>query len=593
MRTFSVVLIAFMVLCLGSSQALSQDQMRVTAKISDADQAFLALTEAEFADRQDFGFSARNSKGWRGAIPDHSEAGFAKREKAYRVYLDRFQAISRDKLSAENQIHAQVYEHQLQSIWAEYRFKDYQKPVNSDTAFWSELSSGLQRPINNEADLKAYISWLESVPNFLSQMQTHMEHGLNRGFAPPAVSMSGRDKALVALITAKGQSSAYFGPVKPYLVKLSAANASQLEASMIKLINEKIIPAHQTLLRFYNDDYLAKAPKSLAAYNYPNGEAYYQSKIYEFTTLDLKAHAIHQIGLSEVKSIRAEMEETKKKAGFEGDLSAFLQFLRHDPQFYPKTPKDLLYKAAHVSKLVDAKLGQYFGLLPRARFAIVPVPDDIAPYYTAGRGGPVTYWVNTYNLPSRPLYSLPALTLHESAPGHSFQMSLSQENAVLPAFRAQTYISAYGEGWALYTERLGVEMGIYEDSYEHFGMLSYQMWRAARLVVDTGIHTKGWTRDQAIAFMKENTALSDHEINTEIDRYITWPGQALSYYLGQLEIMKLRQESEQKLGKAFDIKAFHDLILKQGSVTLVVLRDAVRVWQQSVLDGAGQNLKNP
>jgi uncharacterized protein (DUF885 family) len=246
-----------------------------------------------------------------------------------------------------------------------------------------------------------------------------------------------------------------------------------------------------------------------------------------------------------------------------------------------------------VSKRVDGKLSQYFGLLPRARFAIVPVPDDIAPYYTAGRGGPSTYWVNTYNLPSRPLYSLPALTLHESAPGHSFQMSLSAENSVLPPFRAQTYISAYGEGWALYTERLGVEMGIYEDAYEHFGMLSYQMWRAARLVVDTGIHTKGWTREQAIGFMKDNTALSDHEINTEIDRYITWPGQALSYYIGQLEIVRLRKESMQKLGKAFDLKAFHDLILKQGSVPLGVLRDSVSDWQNQVLDSAGKNLQNP
>jgi uncharacterized protein (DUF885 family) len=405
--------------------------------------------------------------------------------------------------------------------------------------------------------------------------------------------MQGRDKALVALTLAMGKDSAYFAPLRSYLENLPANEAAVLEAQFVKIINTKIIPAHQELLSFYQGHYLQKAPKSLAALSYPDGKAYYLSKIYEFTTLDLSADAIHQIGLDEVKSIRAEMEETKKKAGFKGDLSAFLQFLRTDPQFYPQTPKDLLYKAAHVSKRVDGKLSQYFGLLPRARFAIVPVPDDIAPYYTAGRGGPSTYWVNTYNLPSRPLYSLPALTLHESAPGHSFQMSLSAENSVLPPFRAQTYISAYGEGWALYTERLGVEMGIYEDAYEHFGMLSYQMWRAARLVVDTGIHTKGWTREQAIGFMKDNTALSDHEIHTEIDRYITWPGQALSYYIGQLEIVRLRKESMQKLGKAFDLKAFHDLILKQGSVPLGVLRDSVSDWQNQVLDSAGKNLQNP
>ena len=593
MRISMGVILSFILLSFAPLTVSAQNHQLQVSELLSADQDFLLLTEEEFAYRQEFGFSSRSSKGWRGAIPDPSEAGFKGREKAYRSYLDRFHAIRLETLSPENQVHAKVYAHQLQSIWAELYFKDYQKPVNSDTAFWSELSSGLQRPIQNETELSAYLAWLESVPTFLSQMRGHMDQGLRRGFAPPFISMQGRDKALVALTLAMGKDSAYFAPLRSYLENLPANEAAVLEAQFVKIINTKIIPAHQELLSFYQGHYLQKAPKSLAALSYPDGKAYYLSKIYEFTTLDLSADAIHQIGLDEVKSIRAEMEETKKKAGFKGDLSAFLQFLRTDPQFYPQTPKDLLYKAAHVSKRVDGKLSQYFGLLPRARFAIVPVPDDIAPYYTAGRGGPSTYWVNTYNLPSRPLYSLPALTLHESAPGHSFQMSLSAENSVLPPFRAQTYISAYGEGWALYTERLGVEMGIYEDAYEHFGMLSYQMWRAARLVVDTGIHTKGWTREQAIGFMKDNTALSDHEIHTEIDRYITWPGQALSYYIGQLEIVRLRKESMQKLGKAFDLKAFHDLILKQGSVPLGVLRDSVSDWQNQVLDSAGKNLQNP
>jgi uncharacterized protein (DUF885 family) len=268
--------------------------------------------------------------------------------------------------------------------------------------------------------------------------------------------------------------------------------------------------------------------------------------------------------------IRAEMQQTMVQAGFKGDLPAFLLFLRSDPQFYAKTADELLKSAAWIAKKFDGKADQYFGYLPRRRFAITPVPMDQAPYYTSARGGPGVYLVNTYNLPARALYSLPALTLHESAPGHAFQMPVALEQKGVPPFR-RAYISAYGEGWALYSERLGTEMGIYETPYETFGMLSYQAWRAARLVVDTGIHAKGWTREQAQAYLHDNTALSSHEIETEVDRYISWPGQALSYYLGQMAIMNARKKAEAALGKKFDIRAFHDTVLQMGAVPLPVL----------------------
>jgi uncharacterized protein (DUF885 family) len=310
---------------------------------------------------------------------------------------------------------------------------------------------------------------------------------------------------------------------------------------------------------------------ALDAESFPDGKEYYRSKIREFTTLDLSPDEIHNIGLAEVAKIRSEMDETMKKAGHRGDFASFLNFLRTDPQFYPKTGQELLWRAAWIAKRIDAKLSDFFGVLPRARFTIVPVPDAIAPFYTAGRAGPGTYWVNTYNLPSRTLYTLPALTLHEAAPGHTMQMALAAEQAEKPEFRQRVYISAFGEGWGLYTERLGVEMGIYETPYDYFGMLTYQMWRAGRLVVDTGIHARGWTRDQALAFLRENTALSEHEITTEIDRYIGWPGQALSYYLGQMQIQRSRAKAEAALGPKFDIRAFHDVVLALGSVTLPIL----------------------
>jgi uncharacterized protein (DUF885 family) len=313
------------------------------------------------------------------------------------------------------------------------------------------------------------------------------------------------------------------------------------------------------------------ARKPLDAESLPNGKAYYQFKIKQYTTLDLTPDEIHNIGLAEVAKIKAQMLEVMKQSGFTGDFSAFLKFLRTDPQFYAKTPEELLMRAAYIAKQFDAKAGDYFGYLPRQRFAIKPVPAEIAPFYTGGRGGPGVYLLNTYNLPSRPLYVLPALTLHESAPGHAFQMPIALEHKEQPEFRQHVYISAYGEGWALYCEKLGVEMGIYQTPYEMFGMLTYQMWRAARLVVDTGIHSKGWTREQSQKFFHDNTALSEHEIETEVDRYIAWPGQALSYYLGELSIEKARHKAEEELGPRFNIRAFHDTVLELGSVPLPVL----------------------
>jgi uncharacterized protein (DUF885 family) len=284
------------------------------------------------------------------------------------------------------------------------------------------------------------------------------------------------------------------------------------------------------------------------------------------------------------------MEAVMAEVGFRGDLAAFLAFLRGDPRFYAKTPQDLLDRAAWIAKTFDGKASRYFGRLPRARFAIRPVPADLAPFYTGGRGGPGVYLVNTYNLPARPLYSLPALTLHESAPGHAFQMPLAAENTALPAFRRDGYLSVYGEGWALYCEALGEEMGMYETPYELFGMLSYQAWRAARLVVDTGIHAQGWSRERAQRYLHDNTALADHEIATEVDRYIAWPGQALSYYTGELAIQRARARAEAALGPRFDIRAFHDAILSLGSVPVAEI-DARTA--QLIRDGGRGPFPNP
>jgi uncharacterized protein (DUF885 family) len=346
---------------------------------------------------------------------------------------------------------------------------------------------------------------------------------------------------------------------------------AQLRAQALDAIRNQVQPAYVALLKFWNTEYVPVARTTLAAKNLPDGKAYYQSQIREYTTLDLTPEKIHQIGLDEVAKLHAQMLAAMQDARFKGDFAAFLAYLRSDPKFYAKTPQDLLDRAAWIAKTFDGKAAQYFGHLPRSRFAIKPVPADIAPFYTAGRGGPGVFLLNTYDLPHRPLYSLAALTLHESAPGHAFQIPLAEEDKSLPDFRRHTYISAYGEGWALYCEWLGDEMGMYETPYDKFGMLSYQVWRAARLVVDTGIHSQGWSRAQAVQYMKDNTALPDHEIETEVDRYIAWPGQALSYYLGEMAIRDTRAKAEAALGPKFNIRAFHDAVLQMGSVPLPVL----------------------
>ena len=505
----------------------------------------------------------------RDRFPKVDAATQSERLRYWTEVLRDLAAIPVSDLSAEDQVNYAIYRAQVEALEASARFRDYEKPFNSDSSFWAEVTGAAQRPLRNSAEYQAYVRLLGDIPRYFAEHTVNMRAGLARGFSVPRVTLTGRDGSIASVADAREpEANPFYAPFKKMPASIGEEEQKALRAEGVRAIRESVLPAYNDLLKFMRTEYMPKARVALDAFSYPDGPAYYQSKIREFTTLDLTPDAIHRIGVSEVAKIRAEMEETMKKTDFKGDFPAFLKFLRTDPRFYAKTGEELLMRAAWISKRVDGKLGELFGILPRARFTIIPVPDDIAPFYTSGRGGPGVYLVNTYNLPARALYNLPALTLHESAPGHAMQMSLAAEHKEQPEFRQRVYISAYGEGWALYTEKLGVPMGIYETPYEHFGMLTYQMWRAARLVVDTGIHTKGWTRDQALAFLRDNTALAEHEITTEIDRYIAWPGQALSYYLGQMQIEKSRAQAEAALGAKFDLRAFHDTVLSLGSVTL-------------------------
>ncbi len=491
--------------------------------------------------------------------------------------LKKLDAVDVAQLSPANRINYAIYREQIGNFVANQTFQTWQMPFNSDSAFWSDIGYQLGGDhLRGSADYDRYLDRLSQIPAYFDQQIANMKLGLERGFSVPREVLDGREVSIAAVAELKDPTrSSFYAPFKNLPASIPPDQAQALQGKALQRIRDEVIPAYAKLLAFFRNDYVPHARATLAAEALPDGKAFYRQQIREYTTLDLSPDQIHQIGLDEVAKIHAQMLEVMADTDFKGSFAEFLAFLRSDPQFYAKTPEELLMRSAWVAKEVDGQMARYFGHLPRQRFTIVPVPADIAPYYTSGRGGAEQYLVNTYDLPSRPLYNMPALTLHESYPGHALQLELAGERHNQPAFRRNSYISAYGEGWGLYSEYLGNEMGIYKTPYQRFGYLTYQMWRACRLVVDTGIHHLGWTRQQGIDYLTVNTALSAREIANEVDRYISWPGQALSYELGYLKIRELRARAEAALGAKFDIRAFHDTVLSTGSVPLPVLEKRI------------------
>lgn len=551
---------------------------------NEADARFEALWKAEYEWRsaQQGPFEDVTGKPARG-LPDAGPQAQAERLARWDAVLRDLAAIPQDRLSPARQVDFAVYRGQVEALRNAQAFREYEMPFNSDSSFWGELIDQSRKAFRDEKAARIYLKVLGELPRYYDQQIAQMRAGLKRGFTVPKVTLVGRDVAVAQVAGARdAQGSPFWQPFATLPASIPAEVQDDLREQARNVIEGAVQPAHVRLLAFLRQEYFPRARNTIAASDLPDGRAYYQSKIREYVTLDRSPEEIHRIGLDEMARIRTRMGDVMREVKFEGDLKAFLAHLRNDPQFYPKKPEELLYRAAWIAKQFDGKAAQYFGRLPRSRFAIKPVPEDIAPFYTSGRGGTGIYLVNTYDLPSRPFYAQVALTLHESAPGHAFQMPLAAENKDLPAFRRDTYLSAYGEGWALYCEALGEEMGMYETPYDRFGMLSYQAWRAARLVVDTGIHAMGWSRAQAQDYMRENTALSEHEIETEVDRYISWPGQALSYYMGQVAILAARSKAQEALGAKFDIRAFHDAVLALGGVPLPVIDQRI---ERLIADG--------
>jgi uncharacterized protein (DUF885 family) len=508
-------------------------------------------------------------------LPKVDPATQQMRLKYWEAVLLELDGIERRDLSARERLNYDIYRPQILVLIANQRFRDYEMPANSDTTFWTDLGYTARRPFRTSADYRNWIAQMRDIPRYFHEQIEEMRAGLRRGFTPPRLTLEGRDASITAVTDVAPETTLFYTPFTE-MPGVPVSEQASLRQQALASIRDAVQPAYVELLKFMRTEYVPGARTTLSAQALPEGKAYYRAKIREFTTLDEDPEAIHALGVSEVARLHLQMLAVMKETGFTGDFPAFLQMLRTDPRFYARSAEELLMRAAWIAKRFDGKASQFFGYLPRARFTIRPVPADIAPFYTAGRGGPGVYLVNTYDLGSRPLYNLTALTLHESAPGHAFQMPIAMEHKDQPEFRQHTYLSAYGEGWALYCERLGVEMSLYDTPYERFGMLGYQIWRAARLVVDTGIHAQGWTREQAIAYLKEYTALPEREIGTEVDRYIAWPAQALSYYLGERAILEARAGAERALGERFNLRAFHDAVLELGSVPLPVLEERVR-----------------
>ena len=520
-------------------------------------------------------------------LPSMTAADFARREAFARGMLRRLQAVDASTLSTPDRVSRDMLVRELTHELAGYEFGTWRIPMNADSGFQTDFADIPNRnPFRTVADYESYLARLNAFPRLVDQEIALMRQGLAAGFSLSRSVLDGLDTTMLAHVVTDPEKSVFYAPFRTFPVGVPAAERSRLESAGRRAIENSIVPAYRKLADFMKSEYVPGARASIGASEMPRGREYYAHLVRYYTTLDVTPEQVHQIGLAEVARIRAEMEAVMKKSGFQGSFAEFLAFLRTDPRFYAPSAEELLERACTRSKKADGSLPGLFGRLPRLPYTVEPVPAHLAPKYTGGRyveapadgTRPGIYWVNTYALDKRPLYTLPALTLHEAVPGHHLQVALSQELTGLPQFRRFSDVGAFGEGWALYAEWLGREAGFYEDPYDEFGRLTYEMWRACRLVVDTGLHSMGWTRQQAIDYLVANTALSVHECTTETDRYISWPGQALCYKMGELKIRELRKRAETRLGERFDVRGFHDAVLANGMVPLPVLEAQIDDW---------------
>jgi len=515
---------------------------------------------------------------------DSSLAAIEASHVADQAVLERLAAIDRDALSAADQVNYDLFLRDYDERIEGYQYRTFLNTFNQRGGMQTLNEVGDSLRFTEAQDYRDWNARLRGVGDAVDQTIALARQGIAEGRVQPRVVMERIPPQIQAQIVSSAADSGFFDPYERMPEGIEGAEGLRAEA--LAAIDEVVIPAYRRLLTFFNDEYLPNTFDQVGAWQLPDGHEYYAFLARSFTTTELTPAEIHQIGLDEVARIRAEMQEVIAEVGFQGSFGEFLNFLRTDPQFYYETPEELLQAYRAMTRRIDPHLVDLFGYLPRMPYGVEPIPDAIAPdtttaYYNqpaadGSRAG--TYFVNLYRPEVRPRYEIPVLSVHEAVPGHHLQISIAQELGELPEFRRYGGYTAFIEGWGLYSERLGYDMGIYDDPYDHFGALTYDMWRAVRLVVDTGMHDMGWTRQQAIDFFMANAAKSEADIINEIDRYIAWPGQALAYKIGQLRILELRARAESALGERFDIRDFHDVVLGSGAVPLDVLEANVDAW---------------
>lgn len=513
---------------------------------------------------------------------------FAARAAADRRALERLRSIPKEGLSERDRISAELFAWMLEDRLAAHRFGAYLIPLNQRGGLQTLDTLADSLPFADERDYRAWIARLETFDRLTEQTIALMREGMRRGVLPPRVVMQRIPAQLEAQLVADPRQSRFFRPFERIPSGIPADRAEALRAEGARAIAEVVLPALARFRDFFVREYLPACRESIAIRDIPDGEAYYRHLVRRYTTTDLSPEQVHAIGLAEVERILREMERVRAQVGFAGDLRAFIEHLRNDSRFYYRDPDELFRSYLAISKRIDGRLLEVFRpeSLPRTPYGLKPIPEHVAPdtttaYYmppSADGRRPGYYYVNLYRPETRPKYEMMALSMHEAVPGHHLQIARALELKDLPPFRRHLDITAYVEGWALYSEKLGHEMGLYEDPYDHFGQLTYDMWRAIRLVVDTGMHFMGWSRERAIAFFREHAAKSEADIVNEIDRYIAWPGQALAYKIGELEILRLRREGEQALGERFDLRDFHEVVLAEGPLPLSLLAERVRAW---------------
>ncbi len=524
----------------------------------------------------------RNNDQW----TDISLAAYKRRHAEQSEFLRRLRAIDSSRLSAADQLNYDLYRRDLENDLDSYQYKNYLMPMSQRGGVQSLESTAETVRLATVQDYEDWLVRMSRVESVIEQTMELQEEGRKTGYMPPKILMERIPDQISSQLTEEPESSPYFIAFAEMPDAINAEDQARIRQTAKELIDESIVPAYRRFSRYFDETYLPASRDSIGASSLPDGEAFYEYRVRSFTTTQMTPDEVHRLGLTEVKRIRGEMQLIIDELEFDGNFNDFLNFLRTDPQFYYDTPEELFDGYLAVAKRIDPELVKLFGKLPRMPYGLRPIPDNIAPdtttaYYNrpaADGSRPGYYYVNLYRPEVRPKYEMEVLSVHEAVPGHHLQIALQMELEDMPDFRKYSGFTAFTEGWGLYSESLGYEIGLYKDPYSKFGALTYDMWRAVRLVVDTGMHYKGWTRQQAIDFFKDNAAKTEADIVNEIDRYISWPGQALAYKIGQLKMLELRHKAEQALGDNFDIKAFHDELLGGGALPMQILETRMNRW---------------